>query len=46
MSDLVLFSIGSVVFFVGGLGIVLYGLDTFRAWSIRETDDDAEVEGP
>lgn len=39
MSDLVLFIIGSGVFFLGGLGLVLYTLDTFQSWSLRENQD-------
>jgi hypothetical protein len=37
MSDLVLFSIGTIVFFLGATGLVLYGLDTFQAWSTATT---------
>lgn len=39
MSDLALFIIGCAVFFMGGLGIVLYTLDTFQSWSLRENQD-------
>ncbi len=39
MSDLAIFVIGTIVFFVGGVGVVLYGLDTFQLWSRRETDE-------
>ena len=42
MSDLALFVIGSLVFFMGGLGIVLYGLESFQAWSVREKADDED----
>lgn len=42
MSDLTIFVIGTIVFFVGGVGVVLYGLDTFQLWSQRETDDDQD----
>jgi hypothetical protein len=39
MSDLALFIIGCGVFFMGGLGLVLYTLDTFQSWSLRENQD-------
>lgn len=39
MSDLALFIIGCGVFFLGGLGLVLYTLDTFQSWSLRENQD-------
>lgn len=42
MSDLALFAVGSGVFFLGGLGIVLYILDSFQAWSLREKADDED----
>ncbi len=42
MSDLAIFIIGSAVFFLGGLGIVLYGIDSFQAWTIREKADDED----
>ncbi len=48
MSDLAIFAIGTIVFFIGGVGVVLYGLDSFQLWSQRETDDDQDrhlVEG-
>jgi hypothetical protein len=37
MSDLALFAIGTLVFFLGATGLVLYGLDTFQAWSRATT---------
>ena len=39
MSDLILFIFGSGVFFLGGLGLVLYTMDTFQSWSLRENQD-------
>ena len=42
MSDLALFITGSAVFFLGGVGIVLYALDSFQAWSIREKAADED----
>lgn len=42
MSDLAIFVIGTIVFFVGGVGVVLYGLDTFQLWSRRETAGDQD----
>ena len=33
MSQLAIFLFGVGVFFVGGLGLVLVGLDAFRSWS-------------
>lgn len=33
MSQAVIFGFGVVVFFLGGLGMVLIGLDAFRSWS-------------
>jgi hypothetical protein len=41
MSDLALFTIGTLVFFLGATGLVLFGLDTFQAWSEASTDRDA-----
>lgn len=38
MSDGTLFAIGSVVFTLGGAGMVLYGLDRFGRWRAREDD--------
>jgi hypothetical protein len=43
MSDLALFTIGTLVFFLGGAGLVLYGLDTFQAWSNAGTADDEDL---
>lgn len=43
MSDLALFTIGALVFFLGGAGLVLYGLDTFQAWSSSGTADDEDL---
>jgi hypothetical protein len=40
MNEVPLFLFGTGVFFVGGLGLVLIGLDAFRSWS-----DDDEAEG-
>jgi len=37
MSDLAIFLFGVVVFFIGGVGLVLVGLDAFRSWS--DTDE-------
>jgi hypothetical protein len=49
MSDLALFAIGTIVFFLGATGLVLYGLDTFQAWSAAttgtETDRHLETDG-
>jgi hypothetical protein len=48
MSDLALFTIGTLVFFLGATGLVLFGLDTFRIWSEASTapdDDRTEAEG-
>lgn len=42
MTDLVLFAAGTIVFFLGGVGLVLYGLDTFQAWSAAGTADDED----
>jgi hypothetical protein len=42
MSDLLLFSIGTIVFFLGATGLVLYGLDTFQAWSAATTGTEAD----
>jgi hypothetical protein len=45
MSDLALFTIGTLVFFLGATGLVLFGLDTFRTWSEASTDlDDGHLE--
>jgi hypothetical protein len=40
VSQLAIFLFGVGVFFVGGLGLVLVGLDAFRSWS-----DDDETAG-
>jgi hypothetical protein len=40
MSDLALFSIGTIIFFLGATGLVLFGLDTFQAWSAATTGTD------
>jgi len=42
MTDLALFAVGTIVFFLGGVGLVLYGLDTFQAWSAAGTGDDED----
>ena len=42
MSDLALFTIGTLVFFLGATGLVLYGLDMFQAWGSTSTDADEE----
>jgi hypothetical protein len=42
MSDLALFTIGTVVFFLSGVGLVLFGLDSFQAWSKAGTEDDED----
>ena len=46
MSPGTLFAIGAVVFMMGGLGLVLFLLDTFQAWRIREkqTDEDTYLD--
>jgi hypothetical protein len=46
MSDIALFSIGTIVFFLGATGLVLYGLDTFQNWSATTTgtDEDPHLE--
>lgn len=40
MSQAAIFGFGVAVFFLGGLGLVLIGLDAFRSWS---RDDVTEV---
>jgi hypothetical protein len=40
MTDLALFAIGTIVFFLGGTGLVLFGLDSFKAWSASDTSND------
>lgn len=42
MTDLVLFAIGTIVFFLGATGLVLYGLDSFQAWSAAGTAADED----
>ena len=42
MSDIALFTIGTLVFFLGATGLVLFGLDTFRTWSEVSTDADED----
>ena len=39
MTDLALFTIGTIVFFLGGTGLVLYGLDSFKAWSASDSPE-------
>lgn len=36
MSQSAIFLFGTVVFFLGGLGLVLVGLDAFRSWSAAD----------
>ena len=43
MSTVTLFAIGAVVFMLGGLGLVLYLLDTFQDWRIREKQSDEDT---
>jgi hypothetical protein len=42
MSDLALFSIGTIVFFLGATGLALFGLDAFRLWGESSTEADDE----
>ena len=42
MSAGALFAIGTVVFFLGGLGVMLVGLELFGAWSRREKQPDED----
>jgi hypothetical protein len=42
MSDVALFTIGTLVFFLGGAGLVLYGLDTFQTWIAAGSADDED----
>lgn len=42
MSDGTLFAFGAVVFVLGGWGLVLVGLETFRDWRLREAGTDPE----
>ena len=37
------FAIGAVVFFLGGLGLVLVGIDYADRWRIREKQDDEDT---
>ena len=39
MSQAVIFGFGVAVFFLGGLGLVLIGLDAFRSWSRDDHDE-------
>lgn len=43
MSPATLFAIGTVVFFIGGLGLVLVGIDLFDRWRIREKQGDEDT---
>jgi hypothetical protein len=43
MSAATLFAIGAVVFFLGGVGMVLVGLDTFGSWRRREKQPDEDA---
>ena len=43
MSQLAIFLFGVVVFFTGGVGLVLVGLDSVKAWS-RGDEEDSETE--
>jgi hypothetical protein len=38
-----LFAIGTVVFFIGGVGVVLMGIDLFGRWRIREKQQDEDL---
>jgi hypothetical protein len=42
MSAGALFAVGTVVFFLGGLGVMIVGLELFGAWSMREKQDDED----
>ena len=42
MSTEALFAIGAVLFFIGGLGMVIVGLDVFGSWRLREKQPDEE----
>ena len=42
MSQLAIFLFGTGVFFLGGVGLVLVGLDAFHSWS----DDDETAGAP
>ncbi len=43
MTPATLFAIGAVVFFMGGLGLVLVGIDYADRWRIREKQDDEDT---
>jgi len=43
MNTVTLFAIGAVVFMMGGLGLVLFLLDTFQDWRIREKQPDEDT---
>jgi hypothetical protein len=43
MNPVTLFAIGAVIFIMGGLGMVLYLLDTFQRWRIREKQADEDT---
>jgi hypothetical protein len=43
MNPVTLFAVGAVVFIMGGLGLVLYLLDTFQHWRIREKQSDEDT---
>jgi hypothetical protein len=45
VSDFALFTIGTIVFFLGATGLALFGLDTFRVWSEADPDPDDEQLG-
>jgi hypothetical protein len=40
VSDVALFTVGTLVFFLGATGLALFGLDTFRIWGEVTTDLD------
>jgi hypothetical protein len=42
VSQATIFLFGVAVFFIGGVGLVLVGLDAFRSWS--QVDEDAGSE--
>jgi hypothetical protein len=42
MSDIALFTVGTIVFFLGGAGLVLFGLDSFQTWSLASTSEDED----
>ena len=46
MSQVPLFLFGTGVFFVGGLGLTLIGLDAFRSWSQDDEDASRDTSGP